>query len=100
MTREQIERIDFSVNQQFRLLLEIKEKYHRNEWTNFFEEIVRETLSKIIWDFENFFLLDNYSFLPMKRNFKEEDSELQKEIHIEIINRFNKFRLEHFGNKH
>jgi hypothetical protein len=97
MTQEQLNNIDFSVNTQFRVLRRVKQQYHNDEWTSQFGELVNETKEKIIWDLENFFLLPVYSFNPLTRNFKEEDSPFRGEIAAEVNNRFQNFRQEQNG---
>jgi len=72
----------------------VKEQYFHNENTDEFIELVNETKSKIIWDLENFFLLPNYTFNPLTRNFQDTDSALRQEIANEVNIRFENFNLE------
>ena len=94
MTTEQLNYLDFSVNIQWRVLRLVKEQYFQNENTDEFIELVNETKSKIIWDLENFFLLSNYTFNPLTRNFQDTDNALRQEIANEVNIRFENFNRE------
>ena len=84
MTIEHLKYIEFASLVQLRLLKKVKELYHQNKWTEEFDEVFQETISKLIWDIENLFLLPVYNFNPIQRNFKEEDEHLRIEISKEV----------------
>lgn len=94
MTTEQLNYLDFSVNIQWRVLKLVKEQYFNNENTDAFIELIDETKRKIIWDLENFFLLPNYTFNPLTRNFQDTDNVLRKEIANEVNICFENFKRE------
>ncbi|WP_181308986.1 hypothetical protein [Rufibacter sp. XAAS-G3-1] len=92
ITQEQENQIDFSTNQQFRILKDVKKLYHDNKWTEEFDALVNEVKSKIIWDLENLFFLEKYSFNPLKREFKDDSEAGRQQLSIKVKSRFTDFK--------
>jgi hypothetical protein len=94
MTQEELKYLNFTMETHFRVLRLVRKQYHNNEWIEEYNKLVIETKDKMIWDFENFFLLPDYTFDPITRNFKDEDNEMRQAIAKEVNNNFKHFRQE------
>jgi hypothetical protein len=94
MTQEELKYLNFTMETHFRVLRLVRKQYHNNEWTDEYNKLVIETKDKMIWDLENFFLLPDYTFDPITRNFKDEDNEMRQAIAKEVNNNFKHFRQE------
>ena len=78
MEKEDLDELEFEVNLYFNTLLEAKEKYSPNSWSDDFNKKFIETRQEIISRFETSKLKPKDNFNPIQRVFKDEDEPIRK----------------------